>query len=136
MRNLIFYKELKNKKIDVVLVFAKYDNKWVLCKHKTRDTLEVCGGHVEKDESIYQAAERELYEESGAIAKNIQLVGYLSKNVNNSRQYAAVFVVEVDKIEQLPNYEMSEIILLKEFPLNTTYPETYSKLLKIVGSRL
>ena len=136
MRNLIFYKNLKTKNISIVLIFAKYKNKWLLCKHKKRDTYEICGGHIENGESIYNAAKRELYEESGALVKDIKLMGYLSKVINTDkpRQYAAVFIADIDKIENLPNYEMKEIALMDEFPENTTYPETYNKLLKLIRS--
>lgn len=132
MEKLIFYKSLKNKKISTVLIFAKYKNDWLLCKHRGRNTFEICGGHVEENENIYQAAKRELYEESGAYATKIKLIGYLSKMIDNCRQYSAIFIADLEKIDNLPNFEMVEICLTKTFPINTTYPGTYNKLLKIV----
>jgi len=128
---VLFYKKL-NKKIDVVVVFAKYNNKWLLVKHKNRDTWEVCGGHVEKKEKIDDAAKRELYEESGAIIDKINLIGYYSFVSNNKRNYGAVFSCDVISFDNLPNYEMREMCLMDEFPLNTTYPLTYKRLLKEV----
>jgi len=128
---VLFYKKL-NKKVEVVVVFAKYNNKWLLTKHKNRESWEVCGGHVERNEDIYEAAKRELYEESGAITEKLNLIGYYSFVLNNERNYGAVFVCDVISFDDLPDYEMKEICLMEEFPLDTTYPFIYKKLLKEV----
>ena len=56
---------LKNYRF--VVTFARYENKWIICKHKERDTWETSGGHVEPGETTIEAAKRELYEETGAM---------------------------------------------------------------------
>jgi ADP-ribose pyrophosphatase YjhB (NUDIX family) len=56
---------------DTLLMFAviisQSNGKWVMCKHKERDTYEVPGGHREEGEDILETAKRELQEETGAV---------------------------------------------------------------------
>ena len=94
----------------------------------------MCGGHIENKENIYDAAKREVYEESGAIIDKAKLIGYYSFVLSGKRNYGAVFSCDVISFDNLPNYEMKEICLKEEFPLNTTYPLTYKRLLKEVCS--
>ncbi len=120
---------LENATPEVVLIFAKYKGKWLFCKHKERTTYEICGGHVERGETPMQAAKRELYEESGAIAKTMCFKGYVTKTDDYSKQIMAIFSAEIKSFDSLPNYEMKEKQLFETFPQNTTYPETYEVIL-------
>ena len=40
-----FYEEVKDELLLFAVVISKQDGKWVLCKHKKRETLEFPGGH-------------------------------------------------------------------------------------------
>ncbi len=51
--------------IEFVVIFTKYQDKWVYCWHKKRESYEHPGEHVEKGETPLAAAKRELYEETG-----------------------------------------------------------------------
>ncbi len=42
-----FYSCIEDEKLKFAVIFAKSDGKFVLCKHKMRDTLEFPGGHRE-----------------------------------------------------------------------------------------
>lgn len=136
IKKIRYYKELKTKNISIILVLARYKNKWIFCKHKKRDTYEIIGGHIEKGETIVEAAKRELYEESGAICDKFEILGYLANYNMSPFQYSALLYARIYKLETLPNYEMSEIKLFDNFPINTTYPETYTKILKILGTSI
>ena len=46
------------------VICAKYRGKWILSKHKKRDTWETQGGHIEAGEDPLECARRELFEES------------------------------------------------------------------------
>lgn len=61
-----FYSCIEDEKLKFAVIFAKSDGKFVLCKHKMRDTLEFPGGHREPNEFIVDTAKRELKEETGA----------------------------------------------------------------------
>jgi len=67
---------LDNSKITFVDIVAKYNGNWVLCMEKGRDTWECPGGHIEKGETPRQAANRELWEETGATEFHIEPIGY------------------------------------------------------------
>lgn len=125
-----FYSKLGNEKVSVVLIFAKFNGKWLLCRHKDRMTWEICGGHVENNEKLIEAAKRELYEESGAIAKEINLIGYYSLTSIKEKKYGAIYTANVETIDVLPNFEMKEVKMFNSFPEETTYPYVYKKLLK------
>jgi len=51
--------------IGFVVIFTRYQGKWVYCWHKRRESYEHPGGHVEPNETPMQAAKRELFEETG-----------------------------------------------------------------------
>ncbi len=136
VRNIRYYNNLKTKNISIVLVLARYKDKWVFCRHKERSTYEIVGGHIEKNETMVEAARRELFEESGAICDEFKLLGYLANYNMSPIQYSALFYANINKLESLPNYEMAEIKLFEKFPNNTTYPDVYERILKIIGTKL
>ena len=51
--------------IEFVIIFTRYQDKWVYCWHKYRKSYEHPGGHVESGETPMEAAKRELFEETG-----------------------------------------------------------------------
>jgi len=105
-----------------VVVCSFFNRKYLLSKHKIRDTWETQGGHVEDGETPLDAAKRELFEESGVSDAQIfpicDYLGYNSKRQANGQ----VFVAIVNSLNALPDFEMSEIATFEELPLNLTYP--------------
>ncbi len=67
-----FYDEIADELLKFAVILTVHNGKWVFCKHKERDTLEVPGGHREPGEDILSTAKRELYEETGALKYEIQ----------------------------------------------------------------
>ena len=47
-----FYEEIEDQLLKFAVILSKYQNKWVFCKHKLRDTFEIPGGHREENENI------------------------------------------------------------------------------------
>ena len=110
--------------IGFVCIEAKYNGKWVLCFHSRRQTWECPGGHVEKGETAFDAAKRELFEETGAIDFDILPVwDYSVINAegvlhNNGRVYFA----EINSFDNLPLCsEMKKVGFFKELPEDVTY---------------
>jgi 8-oxo-dGTP diphosphatase len=123
-------------KYKYVVTFARYENKWIICKNKNRDTWETSGGHIEQNESPIEAAKRELYEETGAIDFEIKpICDYWAcdephETENISWSNGQVFLAKIKKIEEIPqNSEMECIGFFDKFPQNLTYPEITFKLL-------
>ena len=135
--------KLKNYKY--VVTFALYQNKWIVCRHKDRNTWETSGGHIEPNETPLQAARRELYEETGALDFVIVPVcdywacsePHESENITWSN--GQVFFADVKSIGELPESEMECIDYFETFPENLTYPDITKELLphvmKILDNR-
>lgn len=58
-----FYDSVEDSLLKFAVIIAKKDGKWVLCKHRDRNTYEVPGGHREPGEAIMDTAKRELHSE-------------------------------------------------------------------------
>ena len=99
------------------VVVAKYGDKWVFCRHKDRNTYEIPGGHIEEGETPYDAARRELYEETGITDADI--IPVCIYRVNDS---GMLFYAKASKLGQLPDSEMAEVILTDNLPKELTYP--------------
>jgi len=112
-----------------VVTFAIHDGKWILCKHKERETWETSGGHIENGETPEAAARRELFEETGAIDFDIERIcdywacdePHETKEIGWSN--GVVFLARVRALGELPLSEMKEIGLFAELPPNLTYPD-------------
>ena len=120
---------LDSERIHATVIFAKYNGKWVLSKHKQKDTWEFPGGRVEPNENIYDCARRELYEETGAIEFYIEPICFYSHEMENEGRTTYVFFADIKVIEKLPSSEIEKIELFDELPDNTTYPKKYSYIL-------
>lgn len=102
-----------------VVVCSKYGDKLLLSRHKERATWETQGGHIEADETPLEAAERELYEESGAVDYTMEpLCDYEFGGANGM-----AFRADIRKLALIPpESEMAEVREFEELPENLTYP--------------
>lgn len=48
-----------------MMICTSYQGKWILTKHKKRNTRETQGVHIEEGETPLECAKHELFEESG-----------------------------------------------------------------------
>ena len=74
MLEVKFYDTVDDSLLMFAVIISRSNGKWVICKHRERDTYEVPGGHREDGESILETAKRELQEETGAISFDIKPV--------------------------------------------------------------
>ncbi|MFG6327292.1 MAG: NUDIX domain-containing protein [Lachnospiraceae bacterium] len=109
--------------IEFVVIFTKYQDKWVYCWHKKRESYEHPGGHVEKGETPLAAAKRELYEETGITDCDImplwdyEFIWDNGMGQNNGRVYIAL----VHSLGEMPESEMDRIELFDTVPEKYTY---------------
>ncbi len=109
--------------IEFVVIFTKYQDKWVYCWHKKRESYEHPGGHVEKGETPLVAAKRELYEETGITDCDIiplwdyEFIWDNGMGQNNGRVYIAL----VHSFGEMPESEMDRIELFDTVPEKYTY---------------
>lgn len=134
-----FYEEIDDSLLKFAVIIAKFQGKWVFCKHKERDTLEVPGGHREPGENIEETAKRELYEETGAIRYTIEPIGIYSMTSPNDFEgvetFGKLFYARVEELEPELHSEMEKVVIMDELPENWTYPEIQPKLLKFWRKR-
>jgi len=106
------------------VITARYKGKWIFVRHHLRKTFEIPGGHIEKDETPFDAARRELIEETGALSFNLDCVCTYSVEKENQTGYGRLFFAEIYEIGQINDIsEIEEIIFLEDLPEMLTYPD-------------
>ncbi len=119
-----------------VVVCSNYEGKWLLSRHKARDTWETQGGHIEAGETPMEAANRELYEESGVEAAELYpICDYLGYR-GTGGAYGMVFLAVVHSLGALPESEMQEVKTFEVLPPNLTYPLVTPRLIEEAGKLL
>ena len=69
-----FFDQALDSDLTFAVIAARYEDRWLLCRHRDRQTWEMPGGHREPGESIYQTAQRELLEETGVAECQLEAV--------------------------------------------------------------
>ena len=130
MKQVAFYEKADDELLQFAVIAAKYQGRWVLCKHKERSTWEFPGGHREAGETIEAAAVRELYEETGAAEYRMVPVSVYSvtdqaqSGEKQAESLGMLFYAEISRFDQLPPaFEMEKIECFEKPPDNWTYPE-------------
>ncbi|MGN0424720.1 MAG: NUDIX domain-containing protein [Acetatifactor sp.] len=141
MVEIIFYDTIDDSLLDFAVIISKTNGKWVFCKHKERDTLEVPGGHREVGETIEDTARRELTEETGAVDFDIKPVCVYSvkgKTRVNERtdkeSFGMLYIAEIFSFEEIHS-EIEKIIICDELVDNWTYPLIQPKLIEEATKR-
>ena len=131
MISVKFYEQIEDDKLKFAVILSKSKGKWVFCKHKERNTLEVPGGHREPGEDIEAAARRVLHEETGAIRFSMQPVCVYAviRDGEPEESCGMLFFAEIEEFEEELHSEMEKIVLLDVPPEeNLTYPDIQPKL--------
>lgn len=144
MTKVKFYDTVDDGLLKFAVIIARSDNKWIFCKHRERETLEVPGGHREPGENILETAKRELYEESGAIDFSIEPVCVYSvirednldgEDLDGEESFGMLYFAVIRRFEGDLHSEIERIILSEELADNWTYPEIQPKLLEEAARR-
>lgn len=115
------------------VISARYHGNWIFVRHQKRTTWEIAGGHIEVDETPYEAACRELTEETGATDFMIECVSTYSVSINGVTGYGRLYFAEANKIGPIPDIsEIAELVLRDSLPDNLTYPDIQPFLFKRV----
>ena len=141
MLEVQFYDSVPEELLRFAVIISKTDGKWVFCKHRERDTLEVPGGRRELGETIPETARRELREETGAIDFSLRPVCVYSVKGRNSINkhdddisYGMLYVSEIFSFGEI-NSEIERIVISEELPQNWTYPQIQPKLMAEAARR-
>ncbi|CAH2212981.1 NUDIX hydrolase [Tepidibacter aestuarii] len=136
MIKIDFYEigKVEDEKLEFAVIVAEFKNEYIFVKHKDRGTWELPGGHRELGESIDEAGSRELFEETGAKEYSIMGVYDYSVTMDNKTRFGRLFYVKIEKLDELPKFEIKEIGIFKEIPDALTYAQIQPKLYeKVLG---
>ncbi len=119
-----FYDSIDDIRVKYAVIAARYQNKWVFCKHKDRNTYEIPGGHREPNERIDDTAKRELYEETGAIKFTIRRISaYSVESINDGKKdFGILYFADILAFDNELHYEIERIDLFDDIPSSLTYP--------------
>lgn len=127
-----FYDKAEDSLLKFAVIVSKHNGKWVFCKHKQRETLEVPGGHREMGEKIGETAKRELYEETGAVdftIKPICVYSVISDDNDAEETFGMLYFADINAFESKLHSEIERIYLLDDLPSQWTYPLIQPKLI-------
>ena len=141
MLEVRFYDKIEDSQLDFSVIIARTGKKWVFCKHKERDTYEVPGGHREAGETIEEAANRELKEETGAVDFKIEPVCVYSvkgkTRVNKDEEketFGMLYVADIFSFEEIHS-EIEKIVICDELIKDWTYPLIQPRLIEEAARR-
>lgn len=133
MTEVNFYDPLfvPDSKLTYSVISAKLDEKWIFVRHNKRSTWEIAGGHIEEGESSFEAAGRELMEETGAIKFNLVCIATYSVTIDGETGWGRLYIAKVFEIGPIPDIsEIAEIVLSDHLPENLTHPDIQPHLFK------
>lgn len=120
--------QIPERPIKYAVIAARYQGKWVFCRHKKRTTWEIPGGHLEPGETPEETARRELWEETGALESDIHPVCLYSFS-----DFGVLFYADIQSLEPLrQESEIAEICLFESLPDQLTYPHIQPHLFRYV----
>lgn len=131
-----FLESVDDSLLKFAVIISMSNGKLIFCKHRERDTYEIPGGHREENETILEAAKRELQEETGAVDFEIKPICIYSvkekTRVNNNvddETFEMLFIANVLSFKEIYS-EIEKIILVDELIDNWTYPLIQPKMVE------
>lgn len=102
-----------------VLVIGKYNGNWLLTSHSVRG-LEFPGGKAEPDESLEQAAKREVFEETGASVNKLKWLAEYT--VYTDKAFSkTVFTATIESLEKVAWMETDGPVLVPDLVIDENY---------------
>jgi len=119
------------KELTYSVISARFGDKWIFVRHHKRTTWEIAGGHIEIGETSFEAAARDLMEETGALRFKLDCIATYSVKKDGETGYGRLYLAEVFELGPIPDIsEIAEVILLDKIPENPTHPDIQPLLFK------
>jgi 8-oxo-dGTP diphosphatase len=113
-----------------VLVICQLQDEWLLTTHKQRG-LEFPGGKIESDETLEEAARREVYEETGAILGELKFLAEYRVSEPKGAFVKSVFLGKVKRVEETSSYyETDGPVVVEGNLLELRFGNDYSFIMK------
>lgn len=131
-----FYDGVDDALLRFAVIIAKAHGKWVFCKHRERNSLELPGGRREPGEAILETARRELREETGAMDFSLRPVcvysvtGKTRVNAGGEETYGMLYCADIASFEPELRSEIERVYLLDSLPEQWTYPLIQPELIR------
>ena len=90
---------LEETNLKYAVICARYRGKWIFCRHEARETWELPGGHRETKETALEAAQRELYEETGLTLTSWKCRGIVTFLTNGPYDGEYMYLFTADSFE-------------------------------------
>jgi 8-oxo-dGTP diphosphatase len=126
MTTVNFYDPLytPDTKLTYSVISAKYQGKWIFVRHQKRTTWEIAGGHIEEGETSFEAAGRELMEETGALKFTLKCLATYSVTIDGETGWGRLYLADVSEIGAIPDIsEIAEAMFSDRLPANLTHPD-------------
>ena len=118
----------EDSEITRVVCVTKYKDKFVFSYNKKRNGWEIPGGHIEEGETWKQAAEREMYEETGAIKIEVEPIC-----IYKISTFGILCYCKILELGDLPKeFEMEKLMFSDSLPDNLTFPDAFKLYFKTV----
>lgn len=112
------------------VIIARHSGKLLWCRHRSRQTWEIPGGHIEPGETALNAAIRELQEETGAKDFTLTPVCWYSAWRTEDAPHSCGLLCVADVRTMGPLHsEITEVRTFDHMPEALTYPEIQPHLL-------
>ena len=129
---ILALESIPDQALTYAVVGARESGHWIFVRHRDRSTWELPAGHIEKGETAREAAHRELYEETGTRKCDLTGICDYRVEVKGAVEYGRLFLAEVRERDPLPDYEISETVLVRSLPEDLTYPEVQGVLFNLL----